>query len=121
MTLAVALSVSGQGIVWGSVVNGAGRHMGDIPLESLGAGLKLNFISQAVYLVAICIVKLAVGAMLLRIASVPIYKIITKSLMGFQAVWSTMCLLVSPPPPYFVRGRWEKPGVLLHLLTACSS
>lgn len=121
MTLAVALAVSGQGIVWGSVVNGAGRHMGDIPLENIGAGLKLNFISQVIYLIAICVVKLAVGAMLLRIASLPIYKLITKSLMGFQAVWSTMCMLVSSALFCFARGRWERPGTLLHRLTARSS
>ncbi|KAK0752753.1 hypothetical protein B0T18DRAFT_310225, partial [Schizothecium vesticola] len=113
MTLAVALSVSGQGIVWGSVVNGAGRHMGDIPLENLGAGLKLNFISQAIYLVAICIVKLAVGAMLLRIASVAIYKVITKSLMGFQAVWSTMCLLTLLLQCTDIRALWD-PTIPMH-------
>ncbi|KAK1826993.1 hypothetical protein QBC39DRAFT_437530 [Podospora conica] len=107
MTLAIALSVTGQGIVWGSVVNGAGRHMGDVPLENLGAGLKLNFISQAIYLVAICIVKLAVGAMLLRIASFPIYKVITKSLMGFQAVWSTMCLLTLMLQCKDIRALWD--------------
>jgi len=107
MTLAMALSVSGQGIVWGSVVNGAGRHLGDIPLQNLGAGLKLNFISQAVYLVAICVVKLAVGAMLLRIASVPIYKHITKSLMIFQAAWTLMCLLTLLLQCTDIRALWD--------------
>ncbi|AEO68526.1 uncharacterized protein THITE_2049451 [Thermothielavioides terrestris NRRL 8126] len=59
MTLAVALVLSGEGVVWGSVVHGAGRHIGDIPPADLSTGLKLNFVSQPMYLFAICIVKLA--------------------------------------------------------------
>jgi hypothetical protein len=99
MTFAMALSISGEGVVWGSVVNGAGRHLGDIPAQKIQAGLKLNFISQAIYLMAICVVKLSVGAMLLRIAIVPIYKRIVVSLMVFLALWTTMCVIVRSPCP----------------------
>jgi len=94
MALAMALSVSGEGVVWSSVVNGAGRHLGDVPPQNLRTGLKLNFISQAIYLIAICAIKLTVGAMLLRIASIPFYKHLIKSLMVFMALWTTMCVMV---------------------------
>lgn len=95
MTFAIALSVSGQGVVWGSVAHGAGKHLGDIPLDQLGMGLKLNYVSQVIYLIAICTVKLSVGAMLLRIASKAIYRRLIIGLMTFMAVWTTICFFVS--------------------------
>jgi len=107
ITLAMALSISGEGVVWGSVVNGAGRHLGDIPLQNLSAGLKLNFISQAIYLIAICVVKLSVGAMLLRIASIAIYKRIVVSLMVFMALWTTMCVITLCVQCTDIRALWD--------------
>ena len=95
--MAIAFSISGEGVVWGSVVNRAGRHLGDIPLRNLGTGLKLNFISQALYLTAICLVKLTVGAMLLRIASVPFYKRLVVCLMVFVGLRVTMAITARLP------------------------
>jgi hypothetical protein len=100
MTFAMALVLAGQGVVWGSVVYGAGRHLGDIPLSDLPFGLKLNFISQPIYLIAICVVKLAVGAMLLRIANTPFYKRLIISIMVFMGVYTTACFFVSQPSPF---------------------
>ncbi|KAK4446709.1 hypothetical protein QBC34DRAFT_469259 [Podospora aff. communis PSN243] len=107
MTLAMALSISGEGVVWGSVVNGAGRHLGDIPLQKLGAGLKLNFVSQPIYLIAICVVKLTVGAMLLRIASVNFYKRLIISLMVFMALWTTLCVVTLLLQCTDIRALWD--------------
>jgi hypothetical protein len=98
MTLAVALVLSGEGVVWGSVVHGAGRHIGDIPPADLSTGLKLNFVSQPMYLFAICIVKLAVGSMLLRIATTPFYRRLIISIMSFMAVYTIACFFVSLVP-----------------------
>lgn len=97
MTFAMALVLAGEGVVWGSVRHGAGKHMGDIPPSDLSMGLKLNFISQPIYLIAICVVKLAVGAMLLRIASTPFYKRLIVSIMVFMAVYTIGCFFVSRP------------------------
>ncbi len=97
MTFAMALVLAGEGVVWGSVTHGAGKHMGDIPLSDLSTGLKLNFISQPIYLIAICVVKLAVGAMLLRIANTPFYKRLIISIMTFMAVYTIACFFVSRP------------------------
>jgi len=108
MTLAMAVSISGEGVIWGSVANGAGQHLGDIPLQSLGAGLKLNFISQAIYLIAICVVKLTVGAMLLRIASTALYRRLIISLMVFMGLWTTMCVVVSSPLYHLLFPSWAR-------------
>ena len=108
MTLAMAVSISGEGVIWGSVANGAGQHLGDIPLQSLGAGLKLNFISQAIYLIAICVVKLTVGAMLLRIASTALYRRLIISLMVSMGLWTTMCVVVSSPLYHLLFPSWAR-------------
>ncbi|KAK1753628.1 hypothetical protein QBC47DRAFT_415403 [Echria macrotheca] len=107
MTLAMALSISGEGVVWGSVVNGAGKHLGDIPLQDLGMGLKLNFVSQAVFLITICVVKLSVGAMLLRIASEHWYKRIIIALMCFMVMWTTMCVMTLLLQCKDIRALWD--------------
>jgi len=107
MTLAMALSVSGEGVVWGSVAHGAGKHMGDIALEKLGMGLKLNFVSQALYLIAIYVVKLSVGAMLLRIAAHPRYRHLIIGLMTFMALWCTMCVLTLLLQCTDIRALWD--------------
>lgn len=95
MTFAMGMVLAGEGVIWGSVTKGAGRHLGDIPPQDLSMGLKLNFISQPIFLIAICVVKLAVGAMLLRIANTPFYKRLITSIMIFMAVYTTGCFFVS--------------------------
>jgi hypothetical protein len=47
--------------------------------------MKLNFLSQPVYLFAICFLKLSVGFFLLRIAVKPVYKRIIIGIMGETA------------------------------------
>jgi hypothetical protein len=47
--------------------------------------MKLNFISQPVYLFAICFLKLSVGFFLLRIAARSVYKRIITGIMGKSA------------------------------------
>ncbi|SPQ24202.1 2b2a6eeb-e6b9-4f40-a6f9-8a0492472a76 [Thermothielavioides terrestris] len=107
MTLAVALVLSGEGVVWGSVVHGAGRHIGDIPPADLSTGLKLNFVSQPMYLFAICIVKLAVGSMLLRIATTPFYRRLIISIMSFMAVYTIACFFTIILQCTDIRALWD--------------
>jgi cell division protein FtsX len=94
MTFAMALSVAAVGVVVAECSYGAGRHIGDVDPSVYMIGNKLNFITQPMYLIDICVVKLAVGASLLRIASTKFYKIMIISVMGFMAFYTIGCFFV---------------------------
>lgn len=57
--------------------------------------MKLNFISQPLYLFAICFVKLSVGFSLLRIASTQVYRNLIIGIMGFMLFYIVGCFFVS--------------------------
>jgi hypothetical protein len=95
MLFAVALSVAAEGVVVSSVHWGAGRHIGDLMPDQIMMALKMNFVTQPLYLINICVVKLAVGASLLRIASTKFYKVLIISIMGFMAFYTIGCFFVS--------------------------
>jgi hypothetical protein len=107
MSFATALVVAGQGVIWGSIIHGAGRHMGDIPLEDLPKGLKLNFISQPIYLIAICVTKLAVGATLLRIASTKFYRHLIIGIMAFMTIYTIACFFTVVLQCTDIRTLWD--------------
>lgn len=88
MTFAMALSLAAVGVVIAECAYGAGRHIGDVDPAVYMIGNKLNFITQPMYLIDICVVKLAVGTSLLRIASASFYKILIISVMGFMAFYT---------------------------------
>ena len=94
MIFAMALAWAGQGIIIAQVAHGAGRHLGDVDPLVYQTGMKLNFISQPIFLIAICVVKLAVGSSLLRIASTKFYKALILSIMGFMAFYTIGCFFV---------------------------
>lgn len=107
MVFAMALSLAGLGVLIPDVMLGAGKHLGDIEPANISLALKLNFITQPIYLITICVVKLAVGAALLRIASERFYKIGITGLMIFMALYTTGCLFVrarvpSPDAPHVI-------------------
>ena len=108
MSLAMGLCVAGEGVIWGSVVYGAGRHMGDIPLTDISTGLKLNFISQPIYLIGICVTKLAVGATLLRIASTKFYRHLIIGIMGFMAFYTIGCFFTVVLQCTDIRALWDQ-------------
>ncbi|KAK1758803.1 hypothetical protein QBC47DRAFT_336241 [Echria macrotheca] len=108
MTLAMALCVAGEGVIIGSIAYGAGRHMGDIPLEHLSTGLKLNFISQPLFLIGICVTKLAVGATLLRIASTKFYRRLLIGIMGFMAFYTIGCFFTVVLQCTDIRALWDQ-------------
>ncbi|KAH7117503.1 hypothetical protein EDB81DRAFT_818667 [Dactylonectria macrodidyma] len=91
MTIAIALAWAGQGLIIPQVLHGAGRHIGDVDPAIYQTGLKLNFISQPIFLIAICVVKLSVGSSLLRIASIKSYKYLILSIMGFMVFYTIGC------------------------------
>jgi hypothetical protein len=70
---------------------GAGRHIQYIDPVDFANGYKLNFITQPLYLYAICLVKISVGFFLLRIAAQPLYRHIITGIMVFMGVYTTGC------------------------------
>lgn len=96
MIFTMALALAGAGVGLASCSYGAGKHLGDIPADERMMGLKLNFVSQPIYMIAICTVKLSVGASLLRIASTKFYRVLILSIMGFIAFYTTGTFIVSP-------------------------
>lgn len=94
MVMAITLAWAGQGVIFGQVAHGAGRHVGDVDPAIYMIGMKLNFISQPIFLVAICIVKLSVGSSLLRIASTKFYRVLILSVMCFMAFYTVGCFFV---------------------------
>lgn len=98
MILSMALAWAGQSVIFGQLANGAGRHIGDVDPDIYMKGMKLNFISQPIYLIAICVVKLSVGCALLRIASTKFYRWLILSIMGFMAFYTIGCFFVSHSP-----------------------
>lgn len=95
MSFAMALAVAGQGVIIAQTRYGAGKHLGDIDEWRIPIGMKLNFISQPIFLFGICVVKLAVGASLLRIASTKFYKWTISIIMGFMLFYTIGCFFVS--------------------------
>ena len=61
----------------------------------------VNFVNQPIYLFAICFVKLAVGAALMRIATKPIYKRSILGVMIFMLVYTIVCFFVSSHHPFY--------------------
>jgi hypothetical protein len=74
--------IAGQCLIIPQVYYGAGRHIEYIELEHFKKSFQLNFITQPLYLVAICLTKLSVGFFLLRIAVQPFYKRLIAGIMG---------------------------------------
>ncbi|KAL7765398.1 hypothetical protein ACKLNR_003314 [Fusarium oxysporum f. sp. zingiberi] len=91
MIFTIALSWAGQGVIFAQLAYGGGKHIGDVDPDVYMTGMKLNFISQPIFLIAICIVKLSVGCALLRIASTKFYKWLILSIMIFMSIYTIGC------------------------------
>jgi hypothetical protein len=74
---------------------GAGKHRGDVPPDDYQYGLLVNFVNQPIYLFAICFVKLAVGAALIRIATKWLYRGLILGVMIFMLIYTIGCFFVS--------------------------
>ncbi|KAG9193782.1 hypothetical protein G6011_03817 [Alternaria panax] len=66
MFLTMIMCIVGQVIIVPQVSHGAGRHIADVEQEDYKTVLKLNFVTQPLFLIAICFLKLSVGFFLLR-------------------------------------------------------
>lgn len=94
ITLTMACSIVGFALTAVQANNGAGRRRGDVPPDVYQYGMFINFINQPIYLFAICFVKLAVGAALMRIASIRNYKYAIMGVMGFVSFYTIACFFV---------------------------
>lgn len=108
MVMAITLAWAGQGVIFGQVAHGAGRHVGDVDPAIYMIGMKLNFISQPIFLVAICIVKLSVGSSLLRIASTKFYRVLILSVMCFMAFYTVGCFFTIMFQCTDIRIQWDR-------------
>lgn len=76
---------------------GAGRHIHDVSPKEFKTAFKLNFATQSIFLIEICVIKLSVGFFLLRIAIITFYRRITIAVMCFMGFYTVGCFLVSAP------------------------
>ncbi|OBR14678.1 Integral membrane family protein [Colletotrichum higginsianum IMI 349063] len=98
MTFATAISIAGQAVLITQVRHGVGRHTGDIDFSNdYPTAMKMSFVSQPLYLATICLVKLAVGSSLLRIASKKLYKNLIIGVMALMTVYTIACIFVGTP------------------------
>lgn len=93
LTSPQALSVTGMGIIIPEVENGAGRHFAYLDPAKATIGLKLNFVSQPIYLWAITVVKISIALFLLRIAPTKFYKKFLVGAIAFLIVYTFACFM----------------------------
>ncbi|KAJ4309930.1 hypothetical protein N0V94_008699 [Neodidymelliopsis sp. IMI 364377] len=87
----MVLCIIGQIIIIPEVYLGAGRHKQFIDPKDFANGYKLNFITQPLYLFAICLVKISVGFFLLRVAVAKFYRHTIIGIMAFMGFYTIGC------------------------------
>lgn len=90
---AMMLSITGMGIIIPEVMNGAGRHFAYLDPATATVGLKLNFVTQPIYLWAITTVKVSIALFLLRIAPNKFYKRFLVGVITFLIVYTFVCFM----------------------------
>ncbi|KAF2476493.1 uncharacterized protein BDR25DRAFT_375408 [Lindgomyces ingoldianus] len=85
--------VVGQAVIIPEVYFGAGRHIDHIAPAGFQVAFKLNFVTQPIYLVALCLVKLSIGYFLLRLAVTTFYRRAIIFIMTFMGLYTTACFL----------------------------
>ncbi|KAL6710095.1 hypothetical protein ACN47E_009886 [Coniothyrium glycines] len=108
MLFAMALCIAGQIVIIPQVHYGAGRHIEYIEPTDFMNALKLNFISQPIYLFAIALVKISVGFFLLRIAVQPFYRRLIIGIMAFMAIYTCGCFLTIVLQCTDLRMLWDR-------------
>jgi hypothetical protein len=93
--LTAVCSIVGLAVTIVQTRYGAGKHRGDVPPDDYEYGLLVNFVNQPIYLFAICFVKLAVGAALMRIATKQLYRRLILGVMVFMLIYTIGCFFVS--------------------------
>ncbi|KAK7458533.1 hypothetical protein Landi51_01356 [Colletotrichum acutatum] len=92
----MVIAIAGQGVLIMQVLHGVGRHVGDIDFtKDYPIAMQMAFVSQPLFLAAICLVKLAVGSSLHRIASKKLYKNLITGVMVSMTAYTIACVFVS--------------------------
>lgn len=89
------LSLVGEGLVIAEVHYGGGRHVEDIAPNIYTTGLKMNFLGEPVFAVAIAMVKISVGYALLRIAGHTKWRYLIITIMIVMGSWAMSSIFVS--------------------------
>lgn len=74
-------------------MHGGGRHVAHLDPEEVKIGLKLNFVTQPVYLIATTASKVSIALFLLRIASDKGWKRFLWGLLGFMILYTFVAVL----------------------------
>jgi hypothetical protein len=90
---AMALSTAGLCLIIPEVYCGAGRRRADIPVERAVMGLKINFATQPIYVIAIASIKISLALFLLRIAPSKFYRRGLLGMIIFLVSYTIVCLL----------------------------
>ncbi|KAJ4329048.1 hypothetical protein N0V84_000399 [Fusarium piperis] len=107
MVFSLALAWASQGTIFGQLSHGAGRHIGDVDPDVYKVGMKLNFVSQPIFLTAVCVVKLSVGCALMRIASTKFYRYLIMSIMSFMVIYTIGCVVAIMFQCTDIRNIWD--------------
>lgn len=91
MAFTMALCLAGQGVIIPQVHYGAGKHIDHIAPEDFPKAMKLNFVTQPMYLWGICLAKESIGFFLLRIASTAFYRRLIMGIMVFMGFYTLGC------------------------------
>ncbi|OAL07692.1 hypothetical protein IQ06DRAFT_342404 [Phaeosphaeriaceae sp. SRC1lsM3a] len=108
MVSAMSLCIAGQCIIIPQVYYGAGRHIEYIELPDFQTSFKLNFITQPLYLFAICLAKISVGFFLLRIAVQPFYRRLIIGIMAFMSFYTIGCFFTLVLQCTDLRVQWDQ-------------
>ncbi|KAH8732978.1 hypothetical protein GQ44DRAFT_781737 [Phaeosphaeriaceae sp. PMI808] len=109
MVSTMVLCIAGQCIIIPEVYYGAGKHLEYIfPPTHISVALKLNFITQPLYLFAICLVKVSVGLFLLRIAVQPFYRKLIIGIMSFMSFYTIGCFFTIMFQCTDLRVQWDR-------------
>ena len=106
-----ALSIAGFCIVIPEVQYGAGRHYAYLQPARASLGLKLNFITQPIYLWAITVVKVSIAFFLLRIAPSKSYRRFLYGSIVFLIVYTFACFLTILCQCRPLNILWDGPAV----------
>ncbi|KAF2270940.1 hypothetical protein CC78DRAFT_610986 [Lojkania enalia] len=93
MIVAMCMVIAGVGVIIPEVQLGAGRHIQHISPEDFMEAYKLNYVTQPIFLFAICIVKESIGFFLLRVAVTPFYRRLIIGIMIFMGLYTFGCFL----------------------------
>lgn len=74
-------------------MHGGGRHVAYLDPEEVKIGLKLNFVTQPIYLIATTASKVSIALFLLRIASNKGWKRFLWGLLGFMVLYTFVAVL----------------------------